>query len=579
MSSSKATKNTIYSIVFATVLLSLLIELHLTTTRVVEAVDAEPTMAYDLMKKLSDPYPDGLSADQFTFDIVGTSASGTALSLLDIDLNAFTVDTATAVVNLPRGRYTITENGPIGFVPGEWTIQWSNAKGCVQQSGDETLIIIDDDNFGLANVGCRADNQWRPGRLTVEKQFVGTTSPYENFSFRVTQDSGLRFEGVFDANDGINEVTIAAGSYKVEELTSTSSVYTTTYSGDCASDGTGNIEQGGRQTCTITNTYNGSQENSSSTGTIIIEKRTNPTGTTTAFTFSPSWSGGDFSLHDGEQSIATNLATGTYSVIESVPTGWVQASAVCSDGSLASAISLQAEEIVTCVFTNTLISEADTFRIEGYVWHDDNENTNWDGFGEDEPEVLVEEAQSGWTVQITNGTNTLSTTTDSSGFYYFEVSAGTWTITQTLIDGWTLITPVSGSFEVTVPPASLVQNSSLLQRILASLVNTAEAALVGTYGPYNFGNNESVGGGGSGSGSGGGGSGSGGSSRSGGSSNKVDTGSGGNLTLPDPTPQVLGESITVMPVGAPRTGFGGNSTNFGIVSLYSTYLFYFLPII
>lgn len=146
--------------------------------------------------------------------------------------------------------------------------------------------------------------------------------------------------------------------------------------------------------------------------------------------------------------------------------------------------------------------DVDLYRIEGYVWHDNNENTIWDGF-QDEEATTTEDGLTGWTVKITNGVETYSTTTDPDGFYYFEVPAGTWTITEETQSGWTLITPVSGSFVVTVPE---VMTQSLMGRVFAFFFPTAHAAVLDTLGLFNFGNNESDGGGISVSGGGGGGS-------------------------------------------------------------------------
>jgi hypothetical protein len=89
-------------------------------------------------------------------------------------------------------------------------------------------------------------------------------------------------------------------------------------------------------------------------GTIIIKKETVPDGNTTDFTFNPSWSAQDFVLSDGEQSDSSELEAGVYSVVETVPAGWVQTSATCDDGSPVGAIDLGDGETVTCTFTNTL---------------------------------------------------------------------------------------------------------------------------------------------------------------------------------------------------------------------------------
>ncbi len=136
-----------------------------------------------------------------------------------------------------------------------------------------------------------------------------------------------------------------------------------------------------------------------------------------------------------------------------------------------------------------------TYRIEGYVWHDANENTNWDGFSDDDDNATTSEDElTSWVVQITNGTEEFSTTTDATGFYYFEVPAGTWTIAEVLQDGWKLITPTSGVHVVTVPEA--VAQQSVIETLWAYMWPTAHAAVVATFGPFNFGNNQTSSGGG-----------------------------------------------------------------------------------
>ncbi|MCI0633519.1 MAG: hypothetical protein L0206_06335, partial [Actinobacteria bacterium] len=97
-------------------------------------------------------------------------------------------------------------------------------------------------------------------------------------------------------------------------------------------------------TCVFTNTVR--------RGQIIVEKQTNPDGDPQVFDFSASYDGDGFSLADGQSTDSGDLDPGTYSVSENVPAGWDLLSAVCSDQSQATAISLQAGETVTCVFTN-----------------------------------------------------------------------------------------------------------------------------------------------------------------------------------------------------------------------------------
>lgn len=93
------------------------------------------------------------------------------------------------------------------------------------------------------------------------------------------------------------------------------------------------------------------------TGSIIVEKRTNPQGSSQSFGFTGDALG---VLTDGEQIVVDDLAAGNYSSTESVPAGWQLTDIVCSDadstGDLGTATAnfvLDAGETVTCVFINT----------------------------------------------------------------------------------------------------------------------------------------------------------------------------------------------------------------------------------
>ena len=130
--------------------------------------------------------------------------------------------------------------------------------------------------------------------------------------------------------------------------------------------------------------------------------------------------------------------------------------------------------------------EPETHLVFGYVWHDENENEEWDGYEEEEP---TEESLLGWTVEITDGETTYSTTTDSDGYYYFFVPEGTWTITEVVEEGWERTT--QESYEVTVPMQLQQQAQfSFVDAVMNFLIPTAHAQIpvqVGQ-GPFNFGN-------------------------------------------------------------------------------------------
>jgi hypothetical protein len=342
---------------FVLLTLTFIVGIQLLQFSVAEAV-GEPTVQVNLQKKFSGPYPPNYTADMFSFKVRGPS-----FPEQNISLNHYTDDTANGSIHLPIGTYTLEEVGPVGFIEGQWRPGWYGGTECLAGTDFETTLTITGSSINRAVIDCGVDNQWRFGTLRVVKKFVGTTSPFENFEFKVTQGTNVQFDDNFDS-DGDMEIVIGEGVYSVVETVHTG--YTPSYSGDCNADGEGSMGFEDSQTCTITNTYvpptyaqssyysqSSYGEGDPRKGTIIIEKQTNVNGDQTDFTFNPSWSATDFILSDNEQNNSGLLATGTYSVVETLPTNWTQTSAVCSDQSPIDAISLQASETVTCVIVNT----------------------------------------------------------------------------------------------------------------------------------------------------------------------------------------------------------------------------------
>ncbi|WP_181918329.1 MULTISPECIES: ice-binding family protein [unclassified Wenzhouxiangella] len=99
------------------------------------------------------------------------------------------------------------------------------------------------------------------------------------------------------------------------------------------------------------------------TGTIIVEKQTNPQGSTQGFSFTGDALG---VIADGEQIVVDNLAAGNYSATEAVPEDWELTDIVCNDtdssGDLGTATAdfvLDAGETVTCAFVNTELTATD----------------------------------------------------------------------------------------------------------------------------------------------------------------------------------------------------------------------------
>ena len=103
-------------------------------------------------------------------------------------------------------------------------------------------------------------------------------------------------------------------------------------------------------TCTFTNL------DRRQLGRIIVRKVTEPAIDSTDFTFTAGGglSPSSFTLTGGGSRTFADVAPGSaYSLAESVPEGWLLASASCDDGSPVSSISLSAGETVTCTFRNT----------------------------------------------------------------------------------------------------------------------------------------------------------------------------------------------------------------------------------
>src|SRR6185503_4432130 len=92
------------------------------------------------------------------------------------------------------------------------------------------------------------------------------------------------------------------------------------------------LDAGEEVTCTFINKKRGQ---------IIVDKVTVPGGQTQVFTFTTTGAGyAGFSLTDTAAPNDQELVPGTYSVSETVPTGWDLTSATCDGGNSPAAISL-----------------------------------------------------------------------------------------------------------------------------------------------------------------------------------------------------------------------------------------------
>jgi uncharacterized repeat protein (TIGR01451 family) len=282
------------------------------------------------------------AASSYTHD----DPSGTSDEYAHITLTYSVPSTADgAKVMLLFGGHIASSLGPRG---------WGAGVGAGSISGGPYHVRITAADG--ASVGNR-DNQimstaiLAPANIVIRKNAVGgddtfgytSTGGLSPASFSITTSGGT---------GSYSYTSISPGSYTVTESAPpagwdfTSLQCVDEDNGSSASGQTANIDldPGETVTCTYTNTKRGK---------IIVEKQTLPDGDPQLFTFSRSY-GADFQLSDGQTNDSGfTLTPGTYSVSETVPAGWDQTGATCSDGSSPGSIGLSAGETVTCTFTNT----------------------------------------------------------------------------------------------------------------------------------------------------------------------------------------------------------------------------------
>jgi uncharacterized repeat protein (TIGR01451 family) len=227
--------------------------------------------------------------------------------------------------DLDPGNYSVSEDLPAG-----WDLE-----SAVCSDGTPAAISLQAGEV----VTCVFTNE-KDARIVVEKQ-TDPDGAAQTFSFTASYDA----DG-FSLSDGQsnNSGDLDPDTYSVSETVPANWVLTSAVCSDQSSASAIELSAGEVVTCVFTNTLD--------RGKIVVEKQTLPNGDPQAFSFDASYDADGFTLSDGQSNDSGSLLPGTYSVSEDVPAGWDLESAICSDGSLAGAISLQSGEVVTCVFTN-----------------------------------------------------------------------------------------------------------------------------------------------------------------------------------------------------------------------------------
>ena len=254
--------------------------------------------------------------------------------------------------SLAPGTYSVSENNVSG---------WALTSATCDDGSDPDAI-------GLAaseTVTCTFVNS-QVGTIIIEKETDPEGSD-ESFSFTATydddgfslQDNGSNDSGALDPNSYTIMESVPEGwdLASIQCSGETGSVITLGDGGFFGPENSVNIQLVVGET--ITCTFNNKQ-----LAKIIVEKDTEPAGSTQSFSFTTDYGGGGFSLQDGGSNDSGYIDPGTYSVSEGGVAGWDLISATCDDDSEPGAIDLDPGETVTCTFLNrqrgTIIVEKQT---------------------------------------------------------------------------------------------------------------------------------------------------------------------------------------------------------------------------
>ena len=286
---------------------------------------------------VKDATPD--DAQDFSFT-AGGGLSPTSFQL-DNDADGTLSNTRTFADVVPATTYTLAETVPTG---------WDQTSATCSDGSPVTAINV----AAGETVTCTFANRKR-GQINVVVDAV----PNDAQDFAFTAGGGLSPTSfsLDDDSDGTlsNTTSFAnvpvAGGYTLAQTVPTGWDLASSTCSDGSPITNINVAAGEVITCTFTNNKRGS--------ITVVKDATPDDAQDFAFTAGGGLSPTSFSLDDDANATLsntrqfTNLVPGSgFSLSETVPSGWDQTSAICSDGSTVTNISISAGENVTCTFSN-----------------------------------------------------------------------------------------------------------------------------------------------------------------------------------------------------------------------------------
>jgi hypothetical protein len=414
--------------------------------------------------------------------------SAFAFEVNDGDSTAFDTDGINELVLL-GGVYTVNETPTVSYTP-----SYDECAGIVLD-GPKTCTIT---NTYVPEVipGCMDQdaNNYVPTAntpaectydLTIKKEVVGSDTPANFFSFIIDTTVPVAFDVT-----GVNVVSVSQGAHAVTEVPAVG--FDVTYDAGCTiADMTSPV------TCTITNTAIVNPDictvtlMSDEDNTTVIEKDgayaqvlswthpawdavmggaqwiwgDNPVAdpvaeTNQTFVRTFGWGGDSVTsalleiASDNSHNFDVNGTLGgdaseanysestkdSYNVMSAINSGnntltiavknWAQANGTVESNPAG----LKYRLTITGTGSECDIPYDDepTYTIDGYKWNDADGDGDW---GDDEVGIP------GWTIHATDGEQTLTTQTDETGHYLFEVEAGTWTVSEEQKNDWEQTAP------------------------------------------------------------------------------------------------------------------------------------------
>ena len=305
-----------------------------------------------------------LQNSKFVNNLILQTVAGAASAHLLVNLGTPNMDTFTLADNLysvaPSKNWPGGESGRIvgdpkltnpvmpvkGSVPDANGYRLQQSSPAINAGTGVSQVTEDffkDSRNGALDIGADeygGSTQPTTGRILV----VTTTTPErssQSFSFTASFAPGG-----FQLTDGqtYDSGELNPGTYSVA-MTPVSGWITSADCSDGSQPASIALSAGETVTCTVA-----SEEQSEPVTRIIVIKQTIPPNDPQSFMFASNFAGAFSLTHNGQES--ADVEPGVYQVSETVPAGWVQDSATCSDGSAPGSINLSQGETVTCTFVN-----------------------------------------------------------------------------------------------------------------------------------------------------------------------------------------------------------------------------------